>query len=91
MDEVGPKKIICHGDNLWTYDRAYKRFSKIMHRKRLPKLFLMHAPEAAHATSHQNQACQQNGKQVRPADIMDVNAADTARQVRAFGAERLIH
>ncbi len=35
LDLFGCKTLICHGDTLCTDDRAYQRFRKIVHRKRL--------------------------------------------------------
>ncbi|HEZ1581424.1 TPA: UDP-2,3-diacylglucosamine diphosphatase [Neisseria meningitidis] len=91
LDLFGCKTLICHGDTLCTDDRAYQRFRKIVHRKRLQKLFLMLPLKWRTRLATKIRRVSKMEKQVKPADIMDVNAAFTARQVRAFGAERLIH
>lgn len=91
LDLFGCKTLICHGDTLCTDDRAYLRFRRIVHCRRLQKLFLMLPLKWRTRLATKIRRVSKMEKQVKPADIMDVNAAFTARQVRAFGAERLIH
>ncbi|SUA20243.1 UDP-2,3-diacylglucosamine hydrolase [Neisseria gonorrhoeae] len=41
LDLFGSNTLICHGDTLCTDDKAYLRFRRIVHCRRLQKLFLM--------------------------------------------------
>ena len=91
LDLFGSNTLICHGDTLCTDDKAYQRFRRVVHWNWLQKLFLMLPLRRRTRLAAKIRRVSKMGKQVKPADIMDVNASFTAQQVRAFNTERLIH
>lgn len=91
IDLYGVPTLLMHGDTLCTDDTAYQRFRRRSRHpltlallKRLPKWLRRGLARQARAGS-------ETAKATKPAAIMDVNAGEVARILRAQQVRRLIH
>jgi UDP-2,3-diacylglucosamine hydrolase len=91
IDLYGVPTLLMHGDTLCTDDTAYQRFRRRSRHpltlallKRLPKWLRRRLARQARAGS-------ETAKATKPAAIMDVNAGEVARILRAQQVRRLIH
>lgn len=91
IDLYGTPTLLMHGDTLCTDDTAYQTFRR---RVRHPlTLALLHCLPLAlrHRMARQARAGSESAKAGKRAEIMDVNAEEVARVLRAQQVSRLIH
>jgi len=91
IDLYGVPTLLMHGDTLCTDDTAYQTFRRRM-RHPLTLALLRRLPLALrHRLARQARAGSEAAKAGKPAEIMDVNAEDVVRVLRAQQVGRLIH
>ena len=87
----GERTLLMHGDTLCTDDIEYQRFRTLVHDPAWQAQFL-----AKPLVDRREFAAQARGESrrqtaMKPAEIMDVNAAAVESAMRAHGVRRLIH
>lgn len=91
VDLYGQPTVLMHGDTLCTDDHAYQAFRRRA-RHPLTLALLRCLPRALRRRlARQARVGSQAAKANKPAEIMDVNAAEVARVLREQNARRLIH
>lgn len=91
IDLYGVPTLLMHGDTLCTDDTAYQRFRR-RSRHPLTLALLKHLPKwLRRRLARQARAGSETAKATKPAAIMDVNAGEVARILRAQQVRRLIH
>ncbi len=91
VDLYGVPTLLMHGDTLCRDDVAYQAFRRRV-RHPLALAVLRHLPQwLRRRLARQARAGSAAAKAGKPAEIMDVNAEEVARVLRAHGVNRLIH
>ena len=91
IELYGVPTLLMHGDTLCTDDIAYQAFRRRVRRPLILTL-LRHLPLALrHRLANQARAGSESAKAGKPADIMDVSAAEVERVLGEQQAQRLIH
>ncbi len=91
LELAGMPTLIMHGDALCTDDVEYQRFRAEVRSPAWAKTFLSMPLEERKRHIEALRAQSEAQKQIKPANIMDVNAATVEEAFRASGCERLIH
>lgn len=91
IDLYGKKTLLCHGDTLCIDDVNYQRFRQKVHQKWRQWLFLALPLSLRLHIARKIRSKSRAEKQVKSAEMMDVNPAFTTKIVAQFGAEWLIH
>jgi UDP-2,3-diacylglucosamine hydrolase len=91
IDLYGTPTLLMHGDTLCTDDTAYQAFRRRV-RHPLARALLRRLPFAwRRRLARQARAGSESAKAGKPAEIMDVNAAEVVRVLRQHKVCRLIH
>lgn len=91
LDIAGTATLLMHGDTLCSDDRAYQDFRSMVRNPAWRADFLGKPLAARKVQIEALRRRSEEEKQIKPAAIMDVNAATVAATLRAHGYPRLIH
>jgi UDP-2,3-diacylglucosamine hydrolase len=83
--------LLMHGDLLCTDDLAYQRFRRRVRNPIVQQLFLWSPLSRRRQIAADYRQRSAEAMAAKPAEIMDVNATEVVKQMRRFGAYRLIH
>jgi len=91
IDLYGTPTLLMHGDTLCTDDHAYQTFRRRVRRPWVLALLRMLPYSLRRKLARQARAGSEAAKADKPAEIMDVNADEVMRVLRAQQVCRLIH
>ena len=91
IDCAGSATLLLHGDTLCSDDAGYQEFRSRVRSAAWRDSFLAQPLAERKAQIEALRQKSEHEKQIKPAAIMDVNAAAVAATLRSYGYPRLIH
>ncbi len=91
IDLYGTPTLIMHGDTLCTQDEGYQKYRKIVHNKFVQWLYFLLPLRLRRKIGNSIQKNSGDQKQLKSAEIMDVDPQTTIEIMQQYAVSQLIH